>query len=71
VLHAETLKAARDLGARRLFPVHSSKFSLQDHEWDRPLIELSEANKGFKIPLVTPVIGEAVDLTDMDRGFRK
>jgi L-ascorbate metabolism protein UlaG (beta-lactamase superfamily) len=65
----EVLKAAQDLKARRLFPVHSSKFVIARHPWDEPLIRLSELNKSIHIPLVTPMIGESVNLTDNTRVF--
>jgi hypothetical protein len=31
------LAAAEDLHAKRLFPIHSTKFSLTPHAWDAPL----------------------------------
>jgi len=65
----EVLKAAQDLKANRLFPVHSSKFVMANHPWDEPLIKISELNKGFNIPLVTPIIGEIVDLDNINQSF--
>ena len=38
----EVLQAAVDLGAERLVPVHSSKFSLSNHAWDDPLERISK-----------------------------
>lgn len=63
-LPEEVLKAGRDLKAKRIFPVHSSKFALAKHAWDEPLIELTRLNSSYKIPLLTPVIGEVVNLDD-------
>jgi L-ascorbate metabolism protein UlaG (beta-lactamase superfamily) len=63
-LPEEVLKAGRDLKAKRIFPVHSSKFALAKHAWDEPLIELTRLNETYKIPLLTPVIGEVVNLED-------
>jgi len=65
----EVLKAAQDLKAKRLFPVHSSKFVMANHPWDEPLIKISELNKGFNIPLVTPIIGEMVNLDNINQSF--
>lgn len=65
----ETLKAAQDLKAKRLFPVHSSKFMLAQHPWDEPLNEITELNKWYSIPLVTPMIGQLVNLNDPDQAF--
>jgi len=66
----ETLQAAKDLGAKRLFPVHSSKFMLALHEWDEPLKELTKLNNDT-IPLVTPMIGEIVDLKNQHQTFKQ
>ncbi len=62
MLPEEVLKAARDLRAKNLFPVHSSKFALALHPWDDPLKKISEFNKTVNIPLITPRIGEVVQL---------
>lgn len=66
----ETLQAAKDLGAKRLFPVHSSKFMLALHQWDEPLKELTRLNNDT-IPLVTPMIGEVVDLNNQHQTFKR
>jgi L-ascorbate metabolism protein UlaG (beta-lactamase superfamily) len=68
-LPEETLKAAKDLKAKRIFPVHSSKFTLALHQWDDPLNDLSQLNNG-QIPLVTPMIGEVVRLNDEQQVFK-
>jgi len=67
----ETLQAAIDLKAKRLFPVHSSKFSLANHDWDEPLIRISKLCKDAKFPLITPIIGEQVNLKDSTQHFRE
>lgn len=66
----EVVQAALDLKAKRLFPVHSSKFAMANHPWDEPLIKVSEFNKVPNIPLVTPIIGELVYLKDENQKFR-
>jgi L-ascorbate metabolism protein UlaG (beta-lactamase superfamily) len=65
----EVLKAAMDLKASRLFPVHSSKFVMANHPWDEPLRNITELNKEYNIPLVTPIIGEPVNLDDVNQPF--
>ncbi|MBL7864890.1 MAG: MBL fold metallo-hydrolase [Cyclobacteriaceae bacterium] len=69
-LPGEVLMAASDLKARRLFPVHSSKFKMANHPWDEPLIEITRLNQAYGFPLVTPIIGEVVNLNDTVRTFR-
>jgi L-ascorbate metabolism protein UlaG (beta-lactamase superfamily) len=71
LLPNETLQAAKDLKAKSLFPVHSSKFVLANHRWDEPLTKLTELNKQTKIPLVTPIIGELVKLKDTTQTFKQ
>jgi L-ascorbate metabolism protein UlaG (beta-lactamase superfamily) len=67
----EVLKAALDLKAKRLFPVHSSKFVLSNHPWDDPLAKITELNKQINIPLATPRIGEVLDLKNQDQIFKQ
>ena len=65
----EVLKAGKDLNAKRVFPVHNSKFALANHSWDEPLKAISKANKMVNQPLVTPKIGEVVFLKDTTQVF--
>lgn len=69
----EVLKAASDLKAKRLFPVHSSKYALANHPWDEPLTKISALNNNAKapFPLVTPMIGEAVFLNNEQQQFKQ
>ncbi len=70
LLPEEVLQASQDLKAKRLFPVHSSKFALANHPWDEPLAKVTELNKN-RIPLVTPIIGELVYLNDEHQPFKQ
>jgi len=65
----EILKTVQDLNAKKLFAVHTSKFVLANHPWDEPLIEVAALCKGNNIPLITPMIGEQVNLTDTTQKF--
>jgi len=65
----EVLKAAIELKAKRVFPVHSGKFALANHTWDQPLKEVTSANEAIGLNLVTPIIGEKVFLGKMDQQF--
>ncbi|WP_313806733.1 MBL fold metallo-hydrolase [Flavobacterium sp.] len=58
----EVVKAAEDLKASKLFPVHSSKFALANHDWDEPLERISKLNEKTDLQLLTPIIGEVVHL---------
>ena len=68
---SETLQAAKDLNAKRLFPVHNSKFPLATHPWDEPLKRITELNKEVNLNLATPMIGEEINLEDPSQQFSK
>lgn len=67
----EVYRAFGDLGAGRLLPVHSAKFRLSNHPWDEPLRRISGLFRPDDVRLVTPVIGEIVDLSDENRIFER
>lgn len=60
----EVVQAAVDLKAKRLFPVHWSKFALALHAWDEPIIRVVRESKKRNLPLLHPMIGELVYLND-------
>ena len=63
----------KDLKSKRVFPVHNSKFPLSLHSWDEPLIKVTELNANSKnpIPLITPKIGELVELKNENQVFQQ
>lgn len=69
----DVIKAMKDLKAKRVFPVHSSKFSLSLHSWDEPLKKVTELNSLSKNPitLITPMIGETVELKNDKQEFKQ
>lgn len=67
----QVLQASKDLKAKRLLPVHSSKFALSKHAWDEPLKRITEANKDNEQDVITPMIGEIVYLKDTTQVFRQ
>ncbi len=58
----QTAQAALDLEARQLLPVHWAKFSLALHPWNEPIRRLKIAAEKAGVPLVTPRIGEVIEL---------
>ena len=67
----QTVQAAKDLNAKTLLPVHSSKFKLANHPWDEPLIQVTEAAEKEGQRTLTPMIGEVVSLKDSTQVFSK
>lgn len=71
MLPNEVLQAAKDLKAKKLLPVHSSKFALSNHAWNEPLSKITALNEAEHIPMITPMIGEPVNLKAEGQIFKK
>ena len=73
MLPTEGLQAAKDLNAKRVLPVHNSKFKLSVHPWDEPLKTITALNDQQKEPskLITPKIGEIVYLDNPEQVFSR
>ena len=67
----QVLKATKDLEAKRLLPVHNSKFALANHSWDEPLKKITELNRDNSVSIITPMIGEKMNLKDENQNFSK
>jgi L-ascorbate metabolism protein UlaG (beta-lactamase superfamily) len=65
----ETIRATEDLRAEALLPVHLGKYSLSTHPWNEPLERIYELSKGKKFRLLTPQIGQKVDLRNPNQTF--
>lgn len=69
LLPDENLQAFRDLQAKQLLSTHSAKFALGNHPWYEPLAGISAKSKQQNVPLITPCIGEQVNLKDSTQKF--
>jgi L-ascorbate metabolism protein UlaG (beta-lactamase superfamily) len=58
----EVVKAALDLRARKLLPVHWGKSAISLHSWDEPMIRVTNESKRLNMDVITPMIGEVVNL---------
>lgn len=65
----EAARAAEELHARLLLPAHVGKFSIANHSWDEPFERIVVASKGKRYKLLTPRIGEPVDLANQEQHF--
>ena len=70
MLPEEVVQAAKDLNAERLLTVHNSKFSLGNHAWDEPLIRVFALAKEQGVDLITPAIGQKVDLKNTASSYQ-
>lgn len=60
----EASQAAEALGAKNLLPAHVGKFALAYHPWDEPFKRIVVASRGKAFHLITPVVGDLVELTN-------
>jgi L-ascorbate metabolism protein UlaG (beta-lactamase superfamily) len=56
----QTARAALDLQAKTLLPVHWAKFSLANHAWNEPVQRLLAAEAARGLDITTPRIGEPI-----------
>ncbi|MBX3256868.1 MAG: MBL fold metallo-hydrolase [Chitinophagaceae bacterium] len=68
-LPEEVRQATIDIKAKRMLPVHHSKFRLAHHSWDEPLVKISELSEQSSYTLATPMIGEVVSLDNPGQTF--
>ena len=59
----ETALAAKDLGTATFMPIHWGAFTLAFHEWNDPAIRVAAEAERLDLNLITPIIGETIDLT--------
>ncbi|MBQ9275696.1 MAG: MBL fold metallo-hydrolase [Succinivibrio sp.] len=62
----EVARAAEELHAKALIPVHNSKFVMANHSWREPLDRLLKSSERASYRLLTPLIGQSVPYLDED-----
>lgn len=70
-LPEDVIQASIDINARNIIPVHSSKFALALHPWNEPLKKITTFGKEKNLRILTPMIGEMVNLNQSDNQFNK
>lgn len=63
MLPNEVIKAAKDLNAKQLLPVHWGKFKLALHNWDEPINEVLKEAEKENVNTLHPKIGEQLFFT--------
>lgn len=61
----QSLRAHLDLRGKVMIPVHNSSFDLAMHPWYEPLLRLSAAASAYQVPLLTPMFGQMIDLSEL------
>ncbi|PQA94064.1 MBL fold metallo-hydrolase [Chryseobacterium shigense] len=69
-LPEDAIEAAMDLRATNIIPVHSSKFALALHPWNEPLQKATVLGKEKGLNILTPMIGEVLDMNAFDHQFK-
>lgn len=64
MLPEESIQSFKDLGAKKLFPVHWGMFQLALHSWYDPIEQMDSLAMENDISLVAPMIGEVIKLGD-------
>ncbi|WP_312079143.1 MBL fold metallo-hydrolase [Chryseobacterium sp.] len=70
-LPEDLIQASEDLKAKNIIPVHSSKFALALHPWSEPLQKISAYGKEKNLSILTPRIGEILNLDKENKSFEK
>jgi len=65
----ETVQAAQQLHAKKLLAVHWGKFALANHAWDDSIKRVYKAAQENNMPLLTPMIGEQVNIDQVGQPF--
>jgi len=60
----ETVRAAVDLNAKTLLPVHWGKFTLAMHAWNDPVKRVLDKARDLNVKVLTPKIGQPLILED-------
>jgi L-ascorbate metabolism protein UlaG (beta-lactamase superfamily) len=65
----QVVQAAQELKTKKLLAVHWGKFSLSNHPWDEPAKRVFKAAQENNMPLLTPMIGEKVNIDNDSQQF--
>ena len=60
----EAIKAAKDVSAKMIIPIHWGAFTLAPHSWTDPIERATKTAGKMNIPIATPQIGEPLILGD-------
>ena len=71
IMPDEIAQVMDDLGAKRSFMTHNSRFVLSRHPWHEPLDIVAALQEESGYGVITPQMGEYVYLTDFSQEFTK
>jgi L-ascorbate metabolism protein UlaG (beta-lactamase superfamily) len=59
----QSLKAHIDVKGNKMLPAHNGTFDLAFHPWHEPLERITTLGKNADIDILTPIIGEPIDVS--------
>lgn len=59
----QSLQAHIDVKGNKMLPAHNGTFDLAFHPWYEPLERITTLGKNADIDVITPIIGEPIDVT--------
>ncbi len=65
----ESAQAIKDLNANVGVPIHWGAFTLSLHDWYEPPVRIKEAADSIGVKVVTPKIGETMNLDSITIGY--
>ncbi len=71
ILPEQIPQVVKDLNPKRVLGVHNSKFALAKHDWREPLELLYQNAQKENFRLLTPKIGDIIDLNNENQTFEK
>ena len=67
----EAAQAAEELQTHSLLLGHIGKFAIANHPWDEPFQRIVSASQNKAYQLLTPLIGELVELANSQKPFSR
>ncbi len=71
MLPEESAKAAEELRAQSVIPCHNGKYALAPHTWKEPYERIVKASEGKSYHLLTPKMGEVVEIGNRNQHFAR
>jgi L-ascorbate metabolism protein UlaG (beta-lactamase superfamily) len=62
----QSLQAHIDVQGKKMLPAHNGTFDLAFHPWYEPLESIVALGKTANVDVITPIVGEAIDIVDAD-----
>lgn len=65
----DLVRAIEDLDPDRVMGIHHGKYALSKHAWYEPMNWILEASQEYQFNLITPSMGEVIDLNNRNQVF--